>query len=377
MKKSVLIHVTEMVLLSCLLCVILMPTSCKNNAAKESEALIEGKILSYNDFGAAMLSLTEDDMEKAGFTPGDVVALSVKDTTIEMPYYDGFYALTGEYICVAYSAYPTVCFTANNTGVPESLKGLEGERVIVRMKEKGGKVDTQEAMSMSYTNNRDDYSSDVAFANARAVKGGRIVSGRLHRSSSPFSNEINRAAYVSEYLEKQQVKTVLNLTDDEEKMKSYDMPPYSRTLWEGGNVILCPLKADPTADDFNNPLIAALKEMASRPGPYLVHCTEGKDRTGYVCALLAGLCGASYEEIVNDYLITYDNYYHVNPTDNKKACDALLLLRLNPCLRFYAGVDDDARLPAVDYRKSFSEFLLSHGMNRQELDKLIQEFTVE
>jgi protein tyrosine/serine phosphatase len=31
---------------------------------------------------------------------------------------------------------------------------------------------------------------------------------------------------------------------------------------------------------------------------YVVHCIEGKDRTGYVCALLEGLCGATYEEIV-------------------------------------------------------------------------------
>lgn len=39
-----------------------------------------------------------------------------------------------------------------------------------------------------------------------------------------------------------------------------------------GNVILCPLKADPTADDFNKRLIAALKELPTRPAPYIVHC---------------------------------------------------------------------------------------------------------
>ena len=56
----------------------------------------------------------------------------------------------------------------------------------------------------------------------------------------------------------------------------------------------------------------------------------------YVCALLEGLCGATYEEIVADYLITYYNYY----------------------------------------AKAFSDYLLSHGMSRQQIDALIQAMTV-
>lgn len=355
-------------------------TSCSdaNNGGSGntvSDPVMEGTIVSYNEFGAAMLSFTQDDMTKAGFTLGDVVSITVKGKELVMPYYDGYYALTGEYLCVAYPTYPSVCFTANNTGLPAELSGLEGEDVVVRMKEKGGKSDVQKALSMTYTNIRIDFPSDEAFANARAVKAGKIVSGRLHRTSSPFSNEINRAEYVSKYLEKEKVKTVLNLTDTEEKMNGYDMPSYSLTLWESGNVILCPLKADPTADDFNNKLIEALKQLPSKDAPYVVHCTEGKDRTGYVCALLEGLCGATYQEMVDDYLITYDNYYKVTPKDHRDVCNALLRLRLNPCLMYYAGVTDEAQLPDIDYAKAFSDFLLSHGMTTEQVTALIQALT--
>ena len=131
----------------------------------------------------------------------------------------------------------------------------------------------------------------------------------------------------------------------------------------------------PTADDYNKRLIEALKELPSRPAPYVVHCMEGKDRTGYVCALLEGLCGATYEEIVADYLITYDNYYHINPTISPALCNTLVSLRLNTCLMYYAGVDDEAQLPNVDYEKAFTNYLLSHGMSRQQLDALIQALT--
>ena len=174
------------------------------------------------------------------------------------------------------------------------------------------------------------------------------------------------------YLEEENVKTVLNLADTEEKMLSYEMPPYSNTLWENGAVILCQLKADPTADDYNQKLIEALKELPSRPAPYVVHCMEGKDRTGYVCALLEGLCGATYDEIVDDYLITYDNYYQKTPEKDSNVCNALVSLRLNTCLMYYASVSDEALLKNINYAEAFSGYLTSHGMNRQQVDALVQ-----
>ncbi len=354
-----------------------LATSCSDDDEGNKEPTITGKITSYNEFGAAMLDFTQADMTEAGFTLGDVISITVDDIVLIMPYYDGYYTRNGEYLCVAYPTYPSICFTANNIGLPEELTGLEGHTVVIKMVEKGGRLDVQTALSMSYTLDRKDYPdfTDEQFANARTSKGGRLASGVLHRSSSPFCDDINRAYYVSEYMESEKVMTVLNLADTEEKMKSYDMPPYSRQLWEEGNVILCPLKADPTADDFNKRLIAALKELPSRPAPYIVHCMEGKDRTGYVCALLEGLCGATYKEIVDDYLITYNNFFHLNPGNSPELCNTLVSLRLNTCLMYYAGVSDEAQLPNVDYAKAFSAYLLSHGMNHQQLDALIQVLT--
>ena len=366
------------ILLLTLVCLLTLTASCSDDDDTNNVPMLKGKITSYNEFGAAMLDFTDADMTEAGVTLGDVISISIDDKEIIMPYYDGFYTRNGEYLCVAYPTYPSICFTANNIGLPKELTGLEGHSVVVKMVEKGGRLDVQTALSMSYTIDREDYPnfSDTEFANARASKGGRLASGVLHRSSSPFCNDINRAFYVSEYLKREKVRTVLNLADTEEKMKSYDMPPYSRTLWEEGNVILCPLKADPTADDYNNRLIEALKELPLRPAPYVVHCMEGKDRTGYVCALLEGLCGATYEEIVADYLITYDNYYLITPINDPILCNTLVSLRLNTCLMYYAGVNDEAQLPSVDYAKAFSSYLLTHGMSQQQIDALVQALTV-
>lgn len=373
----------HLIVLSVIICQLVFSvalTSCSDDDTTDNTPVLKGKITSYNEFGAAMLSFTETDMTNAGFTLGDVISITIDDKKeIVMPYYDGFYARNGEFLCVAYPTYPSICFTANNIGLPKELTDLEGHSVTVRMKEKGGCLDVQTALSMKYSNERIEYPdlSDAEFANARTVKAGNIPSGILYRSSSPFSNDIKRDIYVSEYLQQEKVRTVLNLADNEEKMLSYkDIPPYSLSLWKEGNVILCPLKADPTADDYNNRLIEALKQLPSHPAPYLVHCMEGKDRTGYVCALLEGLCGATYEEIVADYLVTYDNYYDINPAKDPVLCNTLVSLRLNTCLMFYANVSDEAQLPNIDYAKAFSSYLLSHGMTQQQLDALIHALTV-
>ena len=373
----------HLIVLSVIICQLVFSvalTSCSDDDTTDNTPVLKGKITSYNEFGAAMLSFTETDMTNAGFTLGDVISITIDNKKeIVMPYYDGFYTRNGEFLCVAYPTYPSICFTANNIGLPKELTDLEGHSVTVRMKEKGGCLDVQTALSMKYSNERIEYPdlSDAEFANARTVKAGNIPSCILYRSSSPFSNDIKRDFYVSEYLQQEKVRTVLNLADTEEKMLSYkDIPPYSLSLWKEGNVILCPLKADPTADDYNNRLIEALKQLPSRPVPYVVHCMEGKDRSGYVCALLEGLCGATYEEIVADYLVTYDNYYYINPAKDPVLCNTLVSLRLNTCLMFYANVSDEAQLPNIDYAKAFSSYLLSHGMTQQQLDALVHALTV-
>ena len=73
-----------------------------------------------------------------------------------------------------------------------------------------------------------------------------------------------------------------------------------------------------------------------------------------------------------DYLVTYDNYYGKNPDTEPSICHTLLSLCLNPCLMYYAGVDNEALLSDVDFSKAFSNYLLSHGMTQQQLEALVQ-----
>lgn len=50
--------------------------------------------------------------------------------------------------------------------------------------------------------------------------------------------------------------------------------------------------------------IATLFALLAKPSTYpaLVHCTQGKDRTGLVSLLVSLLCGASEEAVTRDYM---------------------------------------------------------------------------
>ena len=46
------------------------------------------------------------------------------------------------------------------------------------------------------------------------------------------------------------------------------------------------MPVDYTSDSFAETLAGGLARLSALEGPYLVHCTEGKDRAGFASALL-------------------------------------------------------------------------------------------
>lgn len=111
-------------------------TSCSGSSSDNpvDEPVLNGIISWYNEYSGAMLDITAADMDAAGYTLGDVISLTLDGEELVMPYYDGYYTENAEYLCVAYPGYTSVCFTANNTGLPQRLLGLDGHAVTIKMK---------------------------------------------------------------------------------------------------------------------------------------------------------------------------------------------------------------------------------------------------
>ena len=370
---------TTVVVVSITLVALMVLASCGNkNAQDKQSAVVETVIAAYDEFGSIDTDVTREQMQQAGFDLGDEVEVSTKDTTLVVPLYDGYYVKSGENQVVAYPTYKHVRVAANFGSLPDILLNKQGEKITFKLVTKGKYLEVQKAMGLAYTNNRKDYDSDEEFTNFRMVTVGKIAPSRLFRAASPFDNSASRATYVSALIEKAGVQTIFDLADDENKMKSYSaLPHFSKKMWDDGNVVLCPLTANFLSDDFNQKLVSGLKELAKHPAPYFVHCTEGKDRTGYVCAMLGALCGASYDEVLHDYLLSYCNYYHLS-LDKKKdmeVCQKFVELRFEPCVMNYCNINDASQLASVDLKKAYTEYLLAHGMTQAEIDAIVTTLT--
>jgi hypothetical protein len=185
----------------------------------------------------------------------------------------------------------------------------------------------------------------------------------LFRFSSPINPEIGRNTYADAAIEAAGVKTIVNLADNAEGAAAY--PGFADTYYAGQNAIYLSLGVDFQAADFRSGLANGLRHMDSNEGPYLVHCTEGKDRAGFTTALLEAFMGATYNEVVTDYMVTYINYYGVEVGSEKY--NAIAESNIISSLKQAFGVAD---LAAADLKAEATEYLKEIGLTDAEIAAL-------
>ena len=332
------------------------------------------------EFGGSYILCTIDDFNALGFNYGDSVTVTFSNGYVmeDIPYYNGYYTQIGEPLLIAYHGYPYIKAAINNGGDLYEVAGLsEDDTAAVTLFEREKYLPIQDARNISYEDIRERFGSDEIFANFRAVSAGDIKEDTLYRSASPCDNQHNRATYVNALAEEAGIAFILDLADSDAKIATYFSDPafsceYFRTLFYDGKVAPIALNMNLTSYGFREKLAGGLTKMAESEGPYLVHCTEGKDRTGFVCLLLEALCGATYEEIVDDYMITYDNYYGINEDQQRDRYDVTIEAVLDPMIAIAAGTED---FKSSDLAKGAEEFLLGSGMDEAAISMLRDRLT--
>ena len=164
----------------------------------------------------------------------------------------------------------------------------------------------------------------------------------------------------------------MNLANDEATAKGYK--GFDSTYYSKQNVVYLNLGVDFTAADFKTGLATGLRYFTTHEGPYLVHCTEGKDRAGFVSALLECYMGAAYDEVVADYMVTYYNYYGVTKEAEPAKYDAILRSNIVKTLQTAFGVED---LKTADLKQEATDFFKELGLTDAELTTLTANLSKE
>lgn len=295
-------------------------------------------IESVGKYGNIVLRVKPDEMEARGYEPADLIRIEIGDKKIEMPIGTAYSDVdSGEAVC----RYKTddedgdQVVLAINTGNLASALGIAEIRridedpgyeciwaegyglfteVFISMAEKQGYAREYELhrLGKARTNDREDYAdlSDAQYANFRVIGTAGMGSGALCRSSTPIDPDLNRNREADALIAEYGVRTIVNMTNSEETMKA--CPGYDETNYAKCDIIALNMEMDFQADAFREKLAKGLRFMAAQEGPYLIHCKEGKDRTGFAAAILECLMGASADEVTADYMLTYDNFYGID-----------------------------------------------------------------
>lgn len=296
----------------------------------------------FSKYGNVNTDLSVAAFFEAGFAEGDIVRVSFLDQTLELPVVPTYsYVDQGTAAVMAYlddegepsgniavainmgnfaSVYGLAEKTTNEdkTWFWTAAEGVTFPVVIsIEMAEQGGYLAEYLLHDLSRTNAREDYPelTDEEFANFRAISTSGMGKGRLYRTSSPINPELGRNSYADAAAAKAGITVIMNLADDPASAAAYE--GFADSYYSKQKVIYLNLGVDFQADDFKAGLADGLRFFAANEGVYAVHCTEGKDRAGFVSAVLECFMGASYDEVVSDYMTTYRNYYKVEEGSEK------------------------------------------------------------
>lgn len=349
--------------------------------AKLLDASTSGVVTSVDKYGNMTLDLLVQNLLNSGFEFGDNLVVRIGEHEIEAPFITDYSDVdNGSELVRGPNGMGSrnIMVAINMGNFAEVYKVKEGDKVDFEVKEKGGYLTEWEIRQLDRSNNREDYDSDVVFANFRNVTTGNINSGVYYRSSSPVNNDLGRASYADTLAREAGVRTVINLADNKEEIEGYFKKedfnsPYYKSLYEEGNVILLDMGVDFKDDDFKQKLKIGLEFIIENDGPYLIHCNEGKDRAGFVAGLLEALMGSTVNEIKEDYMITYINYYGVEygSEQYEKIAESNIL----ESLRNIAGLDKGADLTDVDLEKAAEEYLINVGLTEEQIQLLKGKLT--
>ena len=358
--------------------------------AESAVPTIETNLDVIQKYGNIVVKVTAKSMMDQGYAYGDMLTVTIAGHELEMPLCTNYSDVDdGSLVCRAVtdgSDDDNKVTLAINMGDLATTLGIAEKvatndelgftwkpniempiAITIAMKEKGGYADGLMIHQLIRTNNREDYANltDEEYANFRNVKTTGMGAYAFFRTSSPIDPELNRNKEADEALNKAGVRTIMNLSDNETKMKSYD--GYPNSYYSQRDIIPLNLAMDFFSDEFSAGLAKGLEFFASHEGPYLVHCMEGKDRAGITSAILECLMGATAEEVAADYMVTYYNYYGIEPGTDKY--NAIRKGNIDKNLARLFGVDDIYQ-SGLDLAASAETYLRSIGLDDDTIAKL-------
>ncbi|MCR4935550.1 MAG: tyrosine-protein phosphatase [Oscillospiraceae bacterium] len=337
--------------------------------------------------GDILLSLTGAELLGAGYNFGDLVTVRFLDRSLELPFCGDDAELSpGSPALLARERDPQVLLSvksgdfATSYGIAvrttyaetvyfwtyqQNVTGPVSFTIAPNAPEEESPEPSEGPAPTEDPAPREDFPSQAEreYANFRAVNTQGMGRGTLYRTASPVDPQNLRNTIADAAIAAVGVTVVMNLADDLETLLAY--PGFADTYYATTNYIALNMGLDFFIEDFQAKLLLGLRHFAANPGVYAVHCTWGKDRVGFVIAVLECLMGASYEEIIADYMISHSTYSGVTVDDPSYL--SIANENIVNSLRLAFGVSE---LQSADLAAEAEEYVRAIGLSEADLAAL-------
>ena len=277
----------------------------------DRETALRAEVIEIIYGNTLVLDIGMDDLEGLGAEIGDDILVKTDDDSFlvllspdskykGIPIYGGYIAEKSGKVTIGYS-------NCNHV----TLDFKVGDILTLSREGRNPIVDRIPNYLKGHSDDPDDYDGMTEFGNLREVSGGNLVPGWIYRSVSPW-NAGNRIPVADDYYKELGAEFLICLNMNEDELAEYAerIPDaYASGLYQDGKVsCLLTHAAVHTYPDEMGFLIDSLLEAEGKTG---IFCTYGKDRTGFFCAVIEGLAGATYDKILTDFMVSMCNYYHI------------------------------------------------------------------
>ncbi len=359
--------------------------ACNSKKDNKEVKLENCSIHRDDEFGGAYIDISIDGFNKLGFKFGDSLDLSFSNNVKykDIGYYSGYYVPAGQELVVGYPGYDYIKFCINYGDDVYTMNKFDKDtKVTITVNKEGKYKDVEETLSITYSDDINEYDSKEQFANFRSIKAGNLKENLIYRGASPIDNRRKRASTVDSLLKENNIQYDIDLADKlitSNTFVSIDNKPllgasnfvigeYFQTLLDANKAIFLGMAAAYKTDVFASQMKTMFEAILNNDGPYYIHCLEGKDRTGYVCMVIEALLGATYEELIDDYFITYHNYYGIEKGSNKY--EVIKSLHIDEMIRYVFGFDEETNLLTANYKTPVNSYLLSIGLTQEQIDAI-------
>ena len=344
--------------------------SCGPVPADEDFEAIVAAVTETNHFGDVFLDIDDIDLEY-----GDSVNISCSNgyEADAIPYYPDFFG--SHDTTVLSDLFGSLCLGQPADNLNETACIAPGDTITITLDGRGKYKQLYDAYNIDTGMEQREGQSDSDFLNARPLDQGEIREDYVYRGASPFNRKYGRVALMGAYLEEHGIAYILDLADTPEKILAdeADYPEYTKALIDNGQVKAIHLGLDFSSAESMAALRDGLVSLSRAEGPYFIHCSLGRDRTGFVCALLEALCGADYNEIIDDYMKSYDDLHDID-MDPDSLQYQLFLERLYDMFERFIGLGRD-EIKTADLRSAARDYLIRCKMTEDEIDRLIRSIT--